>query len=258
MPRNARRPPGCITRPLMADGGRPTAMIRHGLSGQVSVTTSGALARRIAHRLALGHHRVKKCQAVRRDRAAFDCRLHRASRLPVVAAIPEATLPEQRPDLDERPLDRMRRQVREAERLHSRRVDDPPVGAGRSESDEATSRSSCGGRSRAPRRSPRFGPRRPVPARSASCSCPCPIVRPGRCARPARAPSAAQHRAARTWAIPYSRAFATGRAARRAGAHSGGRACSPPRGTGSLPLRPRRSSDRSARSRREGQAQRRR
>ena len=88
-----------------------------------------ARPRRIADRFALGHHRVQKGYPVRRNLAAFDSGLNRTAGLAVVPAIPEAALAEERSDVDERLLDRMRGEMREAECLDTGRIDYPAISA---------------------------------------------------------------------------------------------------------------------------------
>ena len=62
---------------------------------------------------------------MRRHLARVDGLPHGAARLPIVAAIAEAAVAQQRPDLDECLLDRLRRDMREAEHLEAGRIDDP-------------------------------------------------------------------------------------------------------------------------------------
>src|SRR5688572_20264203 len=88
-----------------------------------------ALTRRIADQFAFRDHFVQQLDAVGNDLAALDCGLHGAAGLAVVAAIAEPASTEKRSNVDERLFDHVRRQVREAERLHAGRVDDPSVGA---------------------------------------------------------------------------------------------------------------------------------
>src|SRR6478735_3903522 len=73
-------------------------------------------------------YRVHEGQSLRGDLAARDRFRHRAARLRIVAAVAEAAMPEERADVDERSGQVVRGQVREAEYLHARRVDDPRFG----------------------------------------------------------------------------------------------------------------------------------